>query len=352
MPSFTLAAALVALAASTASASSHYSHPRDLQLAAHGNRMVPRVLPRTGRRIVSRANEATLKCLTDYTFALCDGANCTDMGSVAAGTKCVDNAITWDTSSEASTQDSSAASAGLGSVPVPVPASASNPVAAPAAAASGDAATTVNQAAVGVQLNVNSNTGSTDSSSSDDDYVCDDNTTNSTGQRMNYWQMVSAVQDGNSAAQQTSADVQSAAIPVATPTGAAATAVFSSASPAETTSTDAAATTDAVQLFASATTTSVTPAATSSAPASSGPDGNQVYDGKATYYYQYGVAGSCGVYNSDSVRRRLRLFRACARSGADLTRDLQTYIVALSYQIVDNGAHCGQKVSEGGPPPF
>ncbi|KAK4701300.1 chitinase, partial [Phenoliferia sp. Uapishka_3] len=39
------------------------------------------------------SSQATLKCLTSTTFALCDGTTCTNMGSVAAGTMCVDGGI-------------------------------------------------------------------------------------------------------------------------------------------------------------------------------------------------------------------------------------------------------------------
>lgn len=39
--------------------------------------------------------EASLKCTSETTFSLCDGSNCTAMGAVAAGTKCVNGAITW-----------------------------------------------------------------------------------------------------------------------------------------------------------------------------------------------------------------------------------------------------------------
>jgi hypothetical protein len=46
---------------------------------------------------VTKESEGMVGSLTEHTFALCDGSNCTDMGPVAAGTKCVDGAITWDT---------------------------------------------------------------------------------------------------------------------------------------------------------------------------------------------------------------------------------------------------------------
>ncbi|KAL8276833.1 hypothetical protein RQP46_010764 [Phenoliferia psychrophenolica] len=47
----------------------------------------------TGDTSSGPSGGATLKCLTTTTFALCDGSTCTDMGSVAAGTACVDGQI-------------------------------------------------------------------------------------------------------------------------------------------------------------------------------------------------------------------------------------------------------------------
>ncbi|BGP53191.1 hypothetical protein JCM8202v2_000750 [Rhodotorula sphaerocarpa] len=325
MPSFaitlTAAAAALAFSASSASASSHYSHSNPALVARDHNRMVTRVLPRTGRRLANRANQATLKCLSDYTFALCDGSNCTDMGSVAAGTKCVNNAITWDTSSEATPQDSTAATVGHKSHP-PVPVAPSSSSAAAAVAATTSMTTTTaapvttssssspSPSKAAVQLNANQDS----SSSSEGDWICDEESTTFT----------------SSDQPRTTTSAGRATSSVATPTGAAATADFASVS----SSSSAPATTSAsnVQLFVSkaaqttTTTTTITtsaPAATSAASSSGGapsPSGN-VVEGTATYYYQYGVAGSCGNVNPDSA-----------------------YIVALSYQIVDNGAHCGQQV--------
>lgn len=43
--------------------------------------------------------EATIKCLTDFTWALCSDeirSSCTDMGPVASGTKCQDNKMIWN----------------------------------------------------------------------------------------------------------------------------------------------------------------------------------------------------------------------------------------------------------------
>ncbi|BGP22130.1 expansin family protein [Rhodotorula toruloides] len=297
MPSFTSLVTFLSLALPLAFASAaHYSHPRNAGLAArnvHGRVAgKARALPRSGRRL-SKRQEATLKCLTAYTFALCDGDNCTDMGSVAAGTMCKDGAITWDTGS-----NSAPASSGVYSPPAQE-AVATTTLAAqttPAAAKPTTTTTTVAQAsasvdkklvnnavqstsspataqtsAPAVQLNVggsgysSSDSSSTDSSSGE--WVCDETST-------------------SSAALQTSANtgVQFVQTSVPAPT---------------------------------TTTTTSAPAQISSS--SSG--GAQVYNGKATYYYQYGVAGSCGQYNSDN-----------------------SYIIALSYTQVDGGSHCGQKV--------
>lgn len=300
MPSLSFLTAVAAIAlplATSVSATSHYSHPR---LTRSHQRAVSRALPRSGRRLVARGAEATLKCLTDYTFALCDGSNCTDMGSVAAGTKCTDGAITWDTSSEASTQDSNAASASVESAPVPVVApSVSATTAAAAAAPSASSADGTDAgsagASAGVQLHVKNG------DDGDDDYVCDDDSDDSSSSS-------SGSSDSTGSAAGTPwADRGKAgsSTAVATPTGAAATADFSAV--ASTSSSSSSSKAEDVQLFVSSvapsattTTTSEAPAQTS-APPSSG--GGQVYDGKATYYYQYGVAGSCGVYNSDSVGR-------------------------------------------------
>ncbi|GAA5852669.1 hypothetical protein JCM9279_004947 [Rhodotorula babjevae] len=292
----------LAVTASSAGAP-HYSHPRRSNNAltatgAHARAAVRyRALPRSGRRLSKRGGggagtEATLKCLTAHTFALCDGDRCTDMGAVAAGTACIDGAITWDTTSEASSEDSSAATV---SYAVEVPSSSAAAVvvepssadAAPAADAeetlsaaqplannvavqtSSAAAPAATASAVdSVQLNVGSS-----SSDDDDEWECD------------------------------SDDVSSSS---------------TAWTPAASSSSTAA---DNVQLNAKPTTTTTTtqaPAQTSAA-ASSG--GGTTYTGRGTYYYQGGAAGSCGNYASDS-----------------------DYVVALSYTQVDGGAHCGQKV--------
>ncbi|GAA5898673.1 hypothetical protein JCM8208_004729 [Rhodotorula glutinis] len=294
----------LAVTASSAGAP-HYSHPRrNHDLAAHAPHARAavryRALPRTGRRLSKRGGaggagtEATLKCLTAHTFALCDGDRCTDMGAVAAGTMCKDGAITWDTSSEASSEDSSAATVSYAvevpssttapaAVEVPEPSSSSaaaaeetlsaakplaNNVAVKTSSAADAAATVVDS----VQLNVGSSSESGDDS--DDDWECDsDDVSSSSSSSSTAW----------------------------TPAAAATTT-----------------TVDNVQLNAKPTTTTTTTQAPAQTSASSG---GTTYTGRGTYYYQYGTAGSCGNVASDS-----------------------DYVVALSYTQVDGGAHCGQKV--------
>ncbi|BGO88836.1 hypothetical protein NBRC10512_002192 [Rhodotorula toruloides] len=274
MPSLTSLVTFLALALPLASAgAAHYSHPRNAALVArnaHGRVAgKARTLPRTGRRL-SKRQEATLKCLTAYTFALCDGDNCTDMGSVAAGTMCQDGAITWDTGAGSAPPSSGIYSPPAQETVATTPPAQTTPAAAKTTTTAAQSSASVDKklannavqsttssaaaaqtSAPAVQLNVGgSGSSSSDSSSIDtssDDWVCDDETSTS------------------SAAPQTSADtgVQSVKTSAPAPTP---------------------------------TTTSSAPAQTSSA--SSG--GGQVFTGQATYYYQYGVAGSCGNYNSDS----------------------------------------------------
>lgn len=277
------ALALVALplAAASAAASSvgaaHFSHPRRADLTRpHGRAaMRYRALPRTGRRLAKRGGggagtEATLKCLSAHTFALCDGDHCTDMGAVAAGTMCKDNAITWDTTAEASSEDSSAATASYAEIPAssaapavvetPEPSTTSteeaaavetlsadkplaNNVAVKTSSAADAAATVVDS----VQLNVD--TGSSSSSDDDDEWECD------------------AEDDASSAS--------------------------------STSWTAATATADAVQLNQQSKAASTTTQA--SAPAQTSSSSSDSYSGRGTYYYQYNVAGSCGTVHSDSV---------------------------------------------------
>ncbi|GAA5943983.1 hypothetical protein JCM3775_004731 [Rhodotorula graminis] len=300
---FALALVALPLAVTASSGAPHYSHPRRNTAAALTAAAAPharaavryRALPRTGRRLSKRGagggagTEATLKCLTAHSFALCDGDRCTDMGAVAAGTMCKDGAITWDTSSEASSEDSSAATVSYAEIPssstaaaaaveTPEPSSSSesaedetlsaaqplaNNVAVKTSSAAEPAATAVDS----VQLNVGSS-----SSDDDDDWECD------------------------------SDDVSSSSSTAWTPAASSTTTV------------------DDVQLNAKPTTTTTqAPAQTSAASSSSG--GGTTYTGRGTYYYQYGTAGSCGNVASDS-----------------------DYVVALSYTQVDGGAHCGKKV--------
>ncbi|GAA5936986.1 RlpA-like double-psi beta-barrel domain-containing protein [Sporobolomyces koalae] len=115
--------AALSFASSALALDSHYSHQaiRDLSRRQphHGIDMLKsRALGQRGRggpnRMSRRGNgEAVLKCTSTKTFELCDGDRCTDMGSVAAGTMCVDGAITWDTSAEVNPDDSQSASSSI-----------------------------------------------------------------------------------------------------------------------------------------------------------------------------------------------------------------------------------------------
>ncbi|KAK4050578.1 hypothetical protein OIO90_005045 [Microbotryomycetes sp. JL221] len=206
------------------------------------------------RRLSKRggANEATLKCLTAYTFALCDGDACTDMGSVAAGTMCKDNAITWDTGAESSNDDSSASS-----TVQQVQAEAENGV------APGQAAAAVTVKQLNVQLAASTTTSSapaaettwSDSGDDDEEWVCDDEEEDDNHNGEEAW-----TDDSSSAGQAT-----------ASPTVAE----------------------NWVQ-----TTTTAAPATTTT---SSSGGGGESFSGKATFYYQMGAFGSCGNQNPDSA---------------------------------------------------
>lgn len=144
-------ATLVSLAASTLASSSHYSHGIRA-LPHHGVELVKaRSLGSRGKggpnRLSRRGqgDEAVLKCTSAKTFELCDGDRCTDMGSVAAGTMCKDGAITWDTTGEASAEDSSSASS---SIAEPEPSSSSSPAASVSSASAADVIVPVKQNAV------------------------------------------------------------------------------------------------------------------------------------------------------------------------------------------------------------
>ncbi|BGP37208.1 hypothetical protein JCM10449v2_001113 [Rhodotorula kratochvilovae] len=338
-----LSFALVALplAASAVASTAHYSHPRRGDLAGHkraAHRF--RALPRSGRRLAKRGEangaQATLKCLSEYTFALCDGDNCTDMGAVAAGTMCKDGAITWDTSSEASSDDSAAATTSYAEIPSPSAAAVEvEPTTTSAAPAVEETLTAdkklANNAAVqsssssssapaaevtAVQLNAAGSSSSSSDSNDRDDWVCDSD-------------------DGSSAEEDWVCDSEDETPSASASAAAATTTSWSAPSSSSSAQTSAApsssyAAADNVQLFQTSkaasttqapkttTTTSSAPAQTSSASSSGSSD---TFSGRGTYYLQYGVAGSCGSVHSDS-----------------------DYIVALSYTQVDSGSHCGQKV--------
>ncbi|GAA6054980.1 hypothetical protein JCM3770_000476 [Rhodotorula araucariae] len=305
-----LSLALVALplAASAAASTAHYSHPRRADLS-HGPAALPyRALPRSGRRLAKRGNssagQATLKCLSDHTFALCDGDDCTDMGAVAAGTMCKDNAITWDTAAEASSEASSAATTSYAEIPSPSSAAVvpAEPATTSAAAAAGETLTTDKKLAnnAAVQLHAGGSSTTKSAAGGDDaDWLCDseDATSASSTSAVAAATTISWSAPSTSSAETWAAPPSSSAV-----------------NDVQLIQTSKAATsTQAPQTS----TTSAAPVQTSS-PASSG---GASFSGRGTYYLQYGVPGSCGTVHSDS-----------------------DYIVALSYTQVDSGAHCGKKV--------
>ncbi|KAM0787957.1 hypothetical protein ACM66B_006161 [Microbotryomycetes sp. NB124-2] len=261
MHSFTLLSVAVVALAQTAAAHSHQSGSlshlaaRDVKFAPHGS--FQRVARRSRsskldrpRRLSKRgSNEATLKCLSAYTFALCDGDACTDMGSVAAGTMCKDNAITWDTGYEESTDNSSdvsttaqvkdeqvqAAAATVSIKQLNVVLAASTSTAAPAAATTEAAST-----------------------EGDDDWICDDD---------EEWTDDSSSPGTTSAAQAAPTKAENWVQPTTTTT----------------------------------TTTTEAPAATSDSGSNGNTGSGESFSGKATFYYQMGAAGSCGTANPDSA---------------------------------------------------
>ncbi|GAA5850861.1 hypothetical protein JCM8547_009111 [Rhodosporidiobolus lusitaniae] len=306
MPSLTLLASLAALVAlPLASADAHFSHPRRADL--HGKQTIRyRALSRGGpRRLNKRAAEqqATLKCLSKHTFALCDGENCTDMGAVAAGTACIDGAITWDTTDEASSEDSSSASA---SVEKPVSSSAAPVAQAVASPSSSSAAASSSSAtdmeAVNAKLNavytsssassstapVATSAAATSSASSndeDDDWVCDDND-----------EETSTAQAAKSTSAPSSSSTQTSAAP-STTTRSSTTTVVPTA--VQLVATQRASTTTTTVAWSSKTTTATSAAAQTSA-ASSSSNSSWVSGGDGTFYYQYGAYGACGKVHQDS----------------------------------------------------
>ncbi|GAA5910933.1 hypothetical protein JCM6882_001935 [Rhodosporidiobolus microsporus] len=359
MPSFASLLALSGLLSlPLASAGSHWSHPRHNDVLARSpsapaSYRSARALPRSGRRLNKRGqNEATVKCLTTKTFALCDGDNCTDMGAVAAGTLCVDNAITWDTQHEASAEDSSAASA---SVEQEEPASSSS--AAPAVAveastsaaveisatqklannavvqsssSSSTAAAAVPTADAGVQLNADSSSNSSDSASDafddeEDDEECDSEETDEDDEdeECDPDEVEDESASSSSATTSSKPAQTSAAAPSSTWTPSSSSAVSnvqlqaSQAAPKTTTTTTQAPP-------KTTTTTSSAPAQTSSSGSSS--SGGDWIEGQATFFYQYGVAGACGKVHSDSdkvVALAMNLYGSASNAAPDCGRQIE-----------------------------
>ncbi|KAK4052103.1 hypothetical protein OIV83_002397 [Microbotryomycetes sp. JL201] len=285
MHSATVIALGFALAAQAASAVATHSHhagsvshlaARDLKLAPHAvfqpvvRRARASKLDRP-RRLSKRAsaNEATLKCLSAYTFALCDGDACTDMGSVAAGTMCKDNAIAFDTGYEESSDNSSDVSTTAQIKDEQVQA----------------AAATVSVKQLNLVLAASSSSAApaaATTTAGDDDWICDEEEETWTD------------------------DSSSTGTATAAPSAATVAENWVQTTTSTTTST---------------TTTTEAPAATSDSGTNGNTGSGESYSGKATFYYQYGVAGSCGTANPDSA-----------------------YIVAMNAPMANGGSHCGQTV--------
>ncbi|SCZ92399.1 BZ3500_MvSof-1268-A1-R1_Chr5-2g07831 [Microbotryum saponariae] len=99
------------------SGSASQTRPRSLRKMNRRNRA-----PKSGPKRLNRATEATLKCLTAYSLHFAMGIGVRIWGRLrldlrSAGTKCVDNAITWDDATATAT--SSAAKATTTSEPTP-----------------------------------------------------------------------------------------------------------------------------------------------------------------------------------------------------------------------------------------
>ncbi|GAA5879297.1 hypothetical protein JCM16303_003155 [Sporobolomyces ruberrimus] len=282
--------ALLSLTSASLASPSHFSHNvRGLSPhvnAAHGIEFLKaRTLGSRGKGGPNRLNkrgesssagEAVLKCTSAKTFQLCDGDRCTDMGSVAAGTMCKDGAITWDTTGEASPEDSSSASSSIAefvsSKIESVEASSSSSASAAEATigvklhavqTGSSSLTTPGPAPTQASSSSSSDSGST-SSEDDEEWECEaDDESDSSAPSSTY--------TTSSAPQTTSAAPQFAVKPKTT-------------------------------------TTTQAPAATSAAPIVSASvsvgtgGGDWITGGKATFFYQEGGYGACGKKHLDSEK--------------------------------------------------
>ncbi|GAA5972319.1 hypothetical protein JCM3765_007912 [Sporobolomyces pararoseus] len=271
--------------ASTTVATSHYSHGIR-SVPHHGVELLKaRHLGTRGKggpnRLNKRGNgEAVLKCTSAKTFQLCDGDRCTDMGSVAAGTMCKDGAITWDTTGEASPEDSSSASSSIAefvSSKIESVESSSSSVAAVASSSSVSAAealVTVKQNAVQTGTKAFSSPSfttpgpsATPSSSSGSSSSSDD------GEDEGDWEC--EAEDGEESSSTSSAPVQTSAAPQ-------------------------------LAVKPKTTTTIQAPSSSSAAPVVSASvsvgtgSGDWITGGKATFFYQEGGYGACGKIHEDS----------------------------------------------------
>lgn len=307
----TLLLSTASLSSASGYGASHYSHAvaarnqgphgsRVRHAPAHaqldGQRMTrQRAIKQGPLRLGKRAQEAVLKCTSDKTFALCDGDRCTDMGSVAAGTMCKDGAITWDTSYEATPEDSSSASSSIAAFVSSKSSSASAADVLPTVKLNAVvSATSLTTPGAATATTTSSSTPSTSTSASssgdDDDWVCDD---------------VTNGDDSSSASSSSTARIYtttSSAPAQTTPASAKANVNLNAEVKSQTTS-KAVVTTTTQAPVATTTTTSSAPAVQVSASVSVGTGssgGDWLTGGKATFFYQYGAYGACGKIHADS----------------------------------------------------
>ncbi|GAA5863060.1 hypothetical protein JCM8547_002785 [Rhodosporidiobolus lusitaniae] len=119
MHSFYLLSSLSALALLLAAgpANSYSLQPRH-KLSNHQHALRSRRSLLGPRRLDKKAEQASLKCLSSTTFAICDGDDCTEQGEVAAGTICSNGTITWDPSTYSAPAASKSSFAGAVEEPV------------------------------------------------------------------------------------------------------------------------------------------------------------------------------------------------------------------------------------------
>ncbi|GAA5914522.1 RlpA-like double-psi beta-barrel domain-containing protein [Sporobolomyces salmoneus] len=290
-PLFSLAA-LLSLASSTL-ASGHFSHGiRSFSPPYHGVEFLKaRTLGTRGKGGPNRLNkrggrEAVLKCTSSKTFQLCDGDRCTDMGSVAAGTMCKDGAITWDTTDEASPQDSSKASSSMAAITSKIEQIEASPSTSKAAAVS---SSSVSAAEVIVPVKQNAVQTNTPSLTTPAVSSTQSASSSSSGDDEEDWECEADDEEDSSSSSSWSAP-------------------SSTYTPSQSNPTTSVAPQLAVKPKSSSTTTTTQAPSSTSAPepivsASVSVDtgsGDWITGGKATFFYQGGGYGACGKIHQDS----------------------------------------------------